>query len=155
MSNIPEINMLSEEERDVMMKTPAFVALLIAGADSKIDRSEIQEAISVTKMKQNRARKELLNFYKAVAPDFEQTLNTLLKKMPAGPEERSKIIVEELKKLNVILPKLDKQFAVQFHQSMRDLAKKVAEASGGVFGYMAIGYEESKLIDLKMIDSPE
>ena len=33
-------------------------------------------------------------------------------------------------------------------------AKQIAEASGGVFGYMAIDYEESKLIELKMIKDP-
>lgn len=154
MSAIPELANLSEEEVALLKNTPAYVSLLIAGADSKIDRDEIREAISVTKMKQNRARKELLNFYKSVAPDFENTLNGMIKSLPSGPEERSKLIMEELKKLNVVLPKTEKQFAIQFYASMKDIAKKVAEASGGVFGYMAVGYEEAKLIDLKMINDP-
>jgi hypothetical protein len=154
MSAIPELSKLNEEEFSIITKAPAYVSLLIAGADSNIDRDEIKEAISVTKLKQNRARKELLNYYQAVAPDFEKTLTGLLNNLPKEPEERSKLVVEELKKLNTILPKLDKQFAIQFHASMRDIARKVAEASGGVFGYMAIGYEESKLIDLKMINDP-
>jgi hypothetical protein len=52
------------------------------------------------------------------------------------------------------LKKVDRNWAVQFVESMKDIAKKVAEAAGGVFGYLSIGYEESKLIDLKMIKVP-
>ena len=37
---------------------------------------------------------------------------------------------------------------------MKDHAVKIAESSGGVFGFMSVGYEESKVIDLKMIKDP-
>ena len=61
----------------------------------------------------------------------------------------------ELEKLNEILPKLPKEFAVDYYWSLRSLAKKIASASGGLLGYMAVGYEESKLIGLDMIHAPE
>ena len=56
--------------------------------------------------------------------------------------------------MNEILIKLDKTLAIKFYESLKDFAKKIAEASGGVLGYMSIGYEESKLIQLKMIKDP-
>jgi hypothetical protein len=63
-------------------------------------------------------------------------------------------LVAELKKLNRILPKIDKNFAVKFYQSLKDIAKNIAEASGGVLGYMSVSYAEAKLIGLRMIHDP-
>lgn len=148
---IPEFNQLSESEIELMKQVPAMVTILIAGADEKISQSELQEAVSVTKMKQKRARKELLSYYEYIAPEFENYLNSLLASYPNDTEARSKQVVEDIKKLNDILPKIENKWAQQFIESMKDIATKVAEAAGGVFGYMSIGYEEHKLIGLNMI----
>ena len=151
---IPEFEKLSEADIDLLKKTPAMVTILIAGADEEISSSELQKAVSLAKIKQSKARRELLSYYQHIGPDFEANLNELLKSYPEDPETRSKMVVEDLKRLNYILPKLDHDWAIQFVESMKEIAKKVAEAAGGVFGYLAIGYEESKLIDLKMINKP-
>ncbi|WKK80223.2 hypothetical protein [Marivirga arenosa] len=151
---IPELQNLNESEIDLLKKIPAMVTILIAGADEEISKSELKEAVNVTKIKQSKARKELLSYYKEVAPDFEESLNELLNSYPQEAEVRSKQVIEEIERLNSILTKVDKDWAVQFIESMKDIAKRVAEAAGGVFGYLSIGYEESKLIDLKMIKVP-
>jgi len=151
---IPELEKLTESEVDFLKKVPAMVTILIAGADEKISKSELKEAIDITKIKQSKARKELLRYYRDLAPDFEESLNELLSSYPSDAEVRSMQVIEDIKRLNDILKKVDKVWAVQFIESMKDIAKRVAEAAGGVFGYMSIGYEESKLIDLKMIDVP-
>jgi hypothetical protein len=151
---IPEFEKLSEAEIELLKKVPALVTILIAGADDEISKSELQRALSLTKIKQSKARRELLSYYQAIGPDFEDTLNSLLSSYPEEPETRSKMVVEDLKRVNDILPKLDKAWSGQFVESMKEIAKKVAESAGGVFGYLSIGYEESKLIDLKMIHKP-
>lgn len=151
---IPELEKLSESEIDLLKKIPAMVTILIAGADEEISKSELKEAINLTKIKQSKARKELLGYYKDIAPDFEKSLNELLKSYPKEAEIRSKQVIEDIERLNDILTKVDRNWAIQFVDSMKDIAKKVAEAAGGVFGYLSIGYEESKLIDLKMIKVP-
>ncbi|SMG09527.1 hypothetical protein SAMN05661096_00226 [Marivirga sericea] len=151
---ISELKNLSESEIDLLKKTPAMVAILIAGADEEISKGELKEAVNLTKIKQSKARKELLSYYQEIAPDFEKSLNELLETYPQDAEIRSKQVIEELERLNDVLKKVDKDWATQFVSSMKDIAKKVAEAAGGVFGYMSIGYEESKLIDLKMIKVP-
>ncbi|ADR20141.1 hypothetical protein MATR_22430 [Marivirga tractuosa] len=151
---IPELENLTESEIDLLKKIPAMVTILIAGADEEISKSELKEAINLTKIKQSKARKELLSYYQDIAPDFEKSLNELLNSYPKDAEVRSKQVIEEIERLNDILKKVDKNWAIQFVDSMKDIAKKVAEAAGGVFGYLSIGYEESKLIDLKMIKVP-
>ncbi len=151
---ITDFEKLSEEEIESMLKVPLLVSILIAGADDKIDKSEIKKAVDISRSKQIRARKSLLDFYTEVGDDFEDKLKIMIQQYPVSSEQRTPLIIDELEKLNDILPKLDKQFAIEFYESVKDIARKVAEASGGVLGYMSIGYEESKLVDLKMIKNP-
>ncbi len=151
---IAELEPLREDEIDVVVKAPVYVAILIAGADGNIDKSERKEAINVARSKQTRSREQLGEYYKLVGEGFEDNFNQLIDELPAGTEERVSAITKELRKLNFILPKVDKNFAVKLHASLKELAKKIAESSGGVLGYLSVGYEESKLMELKMINDP-
>ena len=151
---ITDFEKLNEEEVEAMLKVPLLVSILIAGADNEIDNSEIKKAVDISRSKQIRARKSLLDFYQEVGENFEDKLKILIQQYPLKADERNPLIIDELEKVNDILPRLDKQFSTEFYESIKDIAKKIAEASGGVLGYMAIGYEESKLVDLKMIKDP-
>jgi hypothetical protein len=151
---IPSFRTLNQEEIDLMYKVPVLITVLIAGADNDIDKNEIEEAISLAKFKKNRAREILLPYYRNVSVNFEEQLTMALNEYPHSFEERNRIIEVELKKLNSILPKLEKEFAVQFYASIKDFAKHIAEASGGILGYMAVSYEEAQFLDLKMINDP-
>ena len=148
---IPEFEPLSENEIEVMLQAPVYVVILIAGADGKIDKSERKEALEVIRSKQSRSREQLNEFYKLAGKRFEENFNKLIDDLPSGTDARISAITTELRKLNFILPKLDKNFAVKYHASLKDFARKIAEASGGVLGYLSVSYEESKLMELKMI----
>ena len=151
---IPEFNRLSTEETDLMFKAPFLIIILIAGADDKIDKHEMKQAIAISKLKLKRARRELVEYYNIVGQDFEDKLKIFIHDLPKDTGERNEEISKELAKLNDIFPKLDKKFAVNFYESMKDMAVKIAESSGGVFGFMSVGYEESKVVDLQMIREP-
>ena len=151
---IEEFKNLSEEEIETMLKVPVLVSILIAGADGNIDKSEIKQAVSLSKIKQTKAREDLIEFYQEAGRDFEDKMKIMISQLPADATERNPIIISELEKVNKIFPKLDPKFSEEFYVSVKDMAKKIAEASGGVLGYMAVGYEESKLIGLNMIKDP-
>lgn len=151
---ITEFNNLNEEEVELLLKAPILVSILIAGADGKIDKSEIKEAVELSKAKQKRARRDLIDYYVEVGTDFEDKIKVLINQFPSDASERNNSIEKELKGLNTILPKLDIHFSKELYASLKDIAKKIAEASGGILGYMSVGYEESKFIDLKMIKDP-
>ena len=72
---IPEFEPLREDEIQVLLKSPVYVAILIAGADGKIDKSERKEAIEVARNKQSRSREQLAEFYKTVGEHFEENFN--------------------------------------------------------------------------------
>jgi len=151
---ITEFEPLREDEIDVVIKAPVYVAILIAGADGNIDKSERKEAINVARSKQTRSREQLGDYYKLVGEGFEDNFNKLIDELPSGTEERISSITKELRKLNFILPKIDKNFAIKLYASLKELAKKIAESSGGVLGYLSVGYEEAKLLELKMLNDP-
>jgi hypothetical protein len=151
---IPEFTELSQEETDLMYSLPIYVAVLIAGADGKIDDSELKKAISIAGHKTKKARKDLLDYYREVNTDYEDKLKMTIANLPSDHKTREKLLIEEISKVNAIFKKIDKAFAVKLYASIKENAKLIAEASGGVFGYMSVGYEESKLIDLKMIKKP-
>lgn len=149
---IPEFDQLTAEEVSVMTKAPVWVSLLIAGADKKIDGKELDKAVAISKMKQSRAREALLEYYQHIGPGFEKELRTTAANLSANNKEDSfKEIETQLARLNEVLPKVDESFARALVASLKDIARKIAEASGGIFGYGSIGYEESKLVNLPMI----
>lgn len=152
---VKEFEDLREDEIEVLVDAPVYVAILIAGADGDIDKAERKEAVEVAHSKQGRAREQLVEYYKLVGERFEAKFTEKISELPENADERNKAITAELRKLNFILPKIDKNFAVKLYASLKDLAKKIAEASGGILGYLSVSYEESKLIELKMINDPE
>ncbi|MBV6647514.1 MAG: hypothetical protein KI790_18795 [Cyclobacteriaceae bacterium] len=151
---IQEFEHLREDEVQTLLKAPVYVAILIAGADGKIDKTERKEAVDIARAKQSRAREQLVDYYKEVGDAFEQNLNQLITELPDDADERISAITSELRKLNYILPKIDNNFSVKLYASLKELAKKIAEASGGILGYLSVSYEEAKLMDLKMITDP-
>lgn len=151
---IEEFKNLSPDEIETMYKVPVLVSILIAGADNEIDNSEIKKAVSLSKTKKIRARESLVDYYREAGKDFEDKLKVMIQQYPSSAKERNPLIINELMRVNSILPKVDRRFAIEFYESVKDIARKIAEASGGLLGYMAVGYEESKLIGLQMIKDP-
>lgn len=152
---IAEFENLREDEIQVVLKAPIYVAILIAGADGTIDKSEKQEAALVAHNRMIRSREQLSEYYKIAGDNFEEKFTDLIDELPHGTEERTKAITQELRKLNFILPKIkDNNFYIKLYASLKDLAKKIAEASGGVLGYLSVSYEEAKLMELRMLKNP-
>ena len=151
---IREFDKLSATETELMIKAPILVCILIAGADGNIDRKEIQGAIEQARKKQARTDANLLEFYQYVGEDFEDKLKVLIQSYPSKPQQRNPLIVEELSSLNKLLPRLDASFALAFYQSIKEIAQKTAESSGGLLGLNKVGEEESQYLGLPMIKDP-
>lgn len=149
-----EFENLSQPERDIMYSLPVYVAILIAGADGKIDNKEVSKALNLANDKLKNARKELINYYTEANDNFEDKFKMAIANLPSNTSERQKVLANKLKESNEVFGKLPNKYAISLYSSLKEIAKKIAEASGGVLGYMAIDYEESKLIELKMIKDP-
>jgi len=137
----------------LMFKAPILVCILIAGADGTIDKSEINEAITIAR-KEAKSKSLITDFYQELSQDFEDKLKVLIQSYPYQAKERTEIIIKELKALNDVLPKLDRAFAKQFYDSLRKISEKIASSSGGLLGMKSVGGEEAKYIQLSMIRDP-
>jgi hypothetical protein len=151
---VPQLDSLSTEEQEFMHKAPILVCILIAGADGDIDRDEIKGAISQARKKQRSENNSMTQLYSEIGEDFEDKLKVLLQYYPIEVSQRNPMITEELMRLNQLFPKIDRDFAIQFYQSICDLAMKVAKSSGGWFGLKSIGEAEAKYVKLQMIKDP-
>lgn len=145
---------ISAEEEAFLIKTPVLVTILIAGADSEIDKAEIEEAKEIIeRIKEDDSN--LSGFYQQVINNFTSNFDQFLARYPNNARQRNQMISEELQQLNEILPNLENSAAVSFYNDMKQLARHIAEASGGVLGYLSVDKEESKYMDLPMVKNPQ
>lgn len=151
---LAQLARLSPSESDLVLRAPLLVCILIAGADNDIDRKEIRKAIDLANNKQKRAGSHLVEFYKVAGEDFEDKLKVLIQSYPYEATQRNPLITMDLQELNAVLPKIDKTIAKEFYQSLREIAQKIAESSGGLLGMKSIGNEEAKYVNLPMITDP-
>ena len=149
---INELARLKESEVELMLKAPILLCILIAGADGTIDRKEIKKAIDITARKKDKSI--LDSYFKEVSQDFEDKLKVLLQSYPYKSAQRSPLLIDELRQLNPILRKLDRPFAKPFYDMLKELAEKIAESSGGLWGMLSVDSEEAKYIRLPMLDDP-
>lgn len=149
-----ELEKLPASEADLVLKAPLLVCILIAGADDDIDKKEIKRAIQLTREKQTRGKSNLIDFYQLMSEDFEDKLKVLIQSFPGKAAQRNHLLTKELEGLNSILPKIKKPIAIEFYKSLREIAQKIAESSGGLLGMKKVGSEEAKLVGLSMIEEP-
>jgi hypothetical protein len=151
---ISEFDKLNDTEKELMLKAPFLVCILIAGADGTIDKKEIREAIAVARTN-NKTQGILAGYFKELSEDFEDKLKITIQSYPYESTQRTPLIVSELAELGNIWTKIKPDFAVCFYGSLKEIAAKIASSSGGLLGIKSIGDEEAKYIQLSMIKPPK
>ena len=148
--SIKAFESLTSSESNLLLQAPALIAVLIASADQEIDEKETSWASKLVKYRSFTASPLLQEYYTVVGEHFEESMESLVENW----ESLSKFgaLTEQLKATNPVLGKLDPAFAEELKKSWRSLAKKVAEADGGLFGFASVNKEEKALMDLPMID---
>jgi len=150
---IPEFDRLNDTEIELVLKAPILVCILIAGADGDIDRKEVKKAISIAQT-QKKTKSVLSGYFKEMAQDFEDKIKILIQSYPHDAAQRTPQVVEELSRLNELWGKLDKNFASNFYEMLKELGQKIATSSGGLWGMKTVGSEEAQYLDLPMITDP-
>ncbi|MEM6342829.1 MAG: hypothetical protein AAF927_03080 [Bacteroidota bacterium] len=141
---------LSSEEISQLTEAPAVIAVLIAGADDNIDKKEKSWATRLVHYRTFTSDPKLHEYYETVNVRFEGHLDSLVESWTAEKSEAE--LSARVSALNPILAKLDAEYADLLRESWRSMARKVAEASGGLVGIGSINKEEAALVDLPMLD---
>lgn len=150
---IPEFKGINEEEFNQLREAIALITILIAGADGTIQKEETDWAKKVTEVRSYSLPAGLKEFYMAVGKDFSEVLDRNIDEYNKDVELGRNNISQRLADLNPILAKMEsKKIASRLYKSYLSFAKHVAQSTGGILGFFAVGSAEKKLISLPMLD---
>ena len=152
---------LSAAEYEKLRQSVAWVAVLIAGADGKIDSDELSWASKIAKIRAYASPDILHDFYQDVGEDFDEYLQSIIDNSPQDSNARTTIASDKIAEIDPILAKLAPYIAFRVYDSLKSFAIHVAKASGGFMRMWSISHEEDKFIKLPMltevpeVDEPE
>jgi len=145
---------LTSEEKSLLFNVPALIAVLVAGADGKIDKKELDWSEKTVHFRANYRDSKLHDYYLEVEKYIHDAVTVYINDLPKDTTERKSEINIELSKVNRILSKIEHHFAVELYHSFVSFAKQVAKSSGGVVGYGAITPAEEKVLTLDALKHP-
>jgi hypothetical protein len=123
---------LTQNERSDLLKFPAYISLLAANKIDGFDKDEKKSVIELTHIKTFSCNPVLLGFYKEADVVFKSNIEDLNNKLPKEKEEREKAINHELTKLEPILLKLGREYAMIMHKSMKSYTEHVSESHDNI-----------------------
>jgi hypothetical protein len=123
---------LSEEEYKMLLKFPAFISLLAANQDGKLDEVEKKSAIKFAHIKTFTCNPLLIDFYEEVDKVFERNIVDLDQELPKGKENRDAAIRSELFKLESIVLKSGQVYTSTMFESMLSFKDHVSKAHNNV-----------------------
>lgn len=151
---IYEFEPLSKEDQELMLKAPAFIAVLIAGADNNIDPQEVNRAVELVNVKTFSEKQDLQTYYHEVEKTIEKDIKSIIDTLPTNADERNPLISAELAKLNYALGKIKPRYANDLFNSWKGYAGSVARAWGGIMGINSVNRDEEQWVDLPMLNEP-
>lgn len=149
-----QLRNLNQQEMDLLAAAPVWVMLLIACADQNIEEKEVNRGKEIIRIKSFAEKSDVRFIFSDLESQMDDIIDQSLKLLSADGEERMAFISAKLEELNEILAKIERSFAIQFYNSLRDLAIYVAQASDSFFGVISINMEEKKYIKLPMLKKP-
>ncbi len=149
-----QLEKLNEEEKELVLNAPAYITILIAGADDDITDAEIKRSLELVHIKTYSESIDIRDIYEKIDTDFESRLSNLIHKLPSTLEERETVVIEALSKLNAIFRKMDERLSHKYYLSLLNFSAFIARAAGGVFGIERVSFREEKFVKLPMIQDP-
>ena len=123
---------LSAQENAALLKFPAYISLLAAYHDDKLDEAEKKSAIKFAHTKTFSCDPLLAQFYKEAEKVFEKNITQLEKDLPKEINRRDAAIKRELLNLEKIVLKLGKEYTITMHHSMKSFKDHVSKAHNNV-----------------------
>ena len=124
--------LLTVQENEALLKYPAYLSLLAANTDDKLDEAEKKSAIKFSHIKTYSCDPLLSEFYAEADKVFEINIQKLDKDLPVEKEQREAAIKKELLNLEKIVLKLGKDYTSAMHRSMKSFKDHVSQAHHNV-----------------------
>jgi len=123
---------LTTQEHESLLMFPAYISLLAANVDGKLDETEESTAVDFAHIKTYSSDPMLVDFFDDVHQTFSIALNALNKSLPLGKTNRDSAIKKKLVEIEAIISKLDPDHADIIHKSMQSFRDHVSRAHHNV-----------------------
>lgn len=124
------IDILNEEERAIILRAPAIVAILAAiSDDGEVSENEKADAVKLSHLRTYTSPEILHNYYKEVELVFEENFSYVMANLPESWEEKEQYLKSRIVVVNSILKKLDKVYAQELINSLRSFSKHVFKSN--------------------------
>jgi len=123
---------LSAFDYEALLKFPAFISMLAANSDDKLDETEKKVAIKFVHTKTFSCDPLLSDYYQEAEKVFENNIIQLDNELPKDVKSRDAAIKNELLNLDKIVLKLGKKYANVMHKSMKSFKEHVSRAHHNV-----------------------
>ena len=147
-----ELDILNHDELERLKDAMPLIAILIGRADNDMDASEYKLAEKIAHIRSYNSPDYLQPFYQSVEAGLKSSLDLFNKELPAETVLRNQFISDRLASLNPILQKLNPKIGAQLYKGFIRFSSEMAKASGGFLGFMSINSEESKWVNLPMLN---
>jgi hypothetical protein len=128
---------LPENEREQLLKFPAYISLLAANYHNNgMDQKEKETAIEFTHIETFSSNPQLRDFFEEAEKNFEKTITLLNDQLPKKKKEREVMIRAELGKLGKILSQLGTEYSSAMLESMEAYKKHIAHAHDSLMEYL-------------------
>jgi len=130
---IKQFEKLTTEERRLLYKAPVLVSVLASCTFNEVNKYQEADAIKLAHLKTFTADPLLLPYYTEVEKTFKEQFDaTKIKYFPFDEAKRNDL-KREIDKVNVVIGKLDKEYAHALHTSLEGYAMHVKRAAHSVF----------------------
>lgn len=124
---------LSTEEKEILYRAPALVSVLASCSFDKIVAVRKADAIRLAHLKTFTADPALLFYYHKAEHSFEENFDAIATEYAPFSDEKRHLLQQEIKKINVIIEKLEPAFASLLWRSLQKYANHVRKADHSVF----------------------
>jgi hypothetical protein len=130
---IDQIKKLSKEEQELLYKAPVLVSVLASCSFNEVNQARKADAIKLAHLKTFTAKPLLIPYYKQVDKHFKEQFEAELKKYFPFDENKRDALKMEIDHVNVLIDKLDKEYARELHKSLELYLNHVKRATHSVF----------------------
>ena len=130
---IKQLEKLTEEERENLLKAPVLVSVLASCSFNKVNEVQKADAIKLAHLKTFTAVPVLQAYSQEVDKNFRERFEATAKKYFPFDEKNRQQIEKEIQKISLIIEKLDAGYGNALRKSLNGYARHVKKSTHSVF----------------------
>ncbi len=129
---IKEFKKLTNPEVALLMKAPALVSVLAASINNTMNNVDKADAIKLAHLKSFTSDPVLADYYKEVEINFKENFEQAENLFTPFDDAKRALLKNEIQTINLVICKLDREFAIPFQLSLSRYAEHVRKAEKSV-----------------------